>query len=550
VDGVLYSLNAGNGRREGITRSGGWNDAYGYDAAGQVTGASYAANTTGMGSEGFTYDAAGNRTSSVKNGTNVTEYAPNGLDQYSAIGGISQAHDANGNLTTFVPPVAGALPITLKWDGENRLTEITKTGHKVTNVYDALHRRILKKIHDDDTAVIAKTIAFVYDGWNVIQETEYAGSTTTVVNQKRYTWGADVSGSLQGAGGVGGLLMAEETVLSGTTQTPPIPHYYHYDGNGNVIAITDATGTTEGRYRYTAFGGAANTVTYTTFAATQPYRFSTKYLDKEVETAEGLYFYGYRYYLPSIGRWPSRDPIGERGGLNLYGMVGNDATDISDFLGLNENSCPWNCFDKCNDQVDKCPKVNCYVGAFIELGNECRRYKSRNCHSPTGRPRGLSGEDDPLPGGGGGGGCRDPLGFAACVGDIAVNFGLSSIPGVGNALGVLGIEPSLLQGSLNFSQSGVAGFAGREGLVGHAGGLAQFGADRANRQFGNMGGEARLNHLDNLANRNGLGVNLREQRSNLSALKSAAKGLGLLGKLLTLGDTINDIRNCHEKYCK
>jgi RHS repeat-associated protein len=34
-------------------------------------------------------------------------------------------------------------------------------------------------------------------------------------------------------------------------------------------------------------------------------------------------FYGYRYYDPSTGRWPSRDPIGEKGGVNLYGMVGN-----------------------------------------------------------------------------------------------------------------------------------------------------------------------------------------------------------------------------------
>lgn len=36
--------------------------------------------------------------------------------------------------------------------------------------------------------------------------------------------------------------------------------------------------------------------------------------------------YGYRYYDPVTGRWPSRDPIGEQGGVNLYGFVGNDAT--------------------------------------------------------------------------------------------------------------------------------------------------------------------------------------------------------------------------------
>ncbi|WP_446011594.1 RHS repeat-associated core domain-containing protein, partial [Candidatus Electrothrix sp.] len=37
----------------------------------------------------------------------------------------------------------------------------------------------------------------------------------------------------------------------------------------------------------------------------------------------GLYYYGYRYYSPELGRWMSRDPIGEDGGLNLYGFVGN-----------------------------------------------------------------------------------------------------------------------------------------------------------------------------------------------------------------------------------
>ena len=43
--------------------------------------------------------------------------------------------------------------------------------------------------------------------------------------------------------------------------------------------------------------------------------------------------YGYRYYDPITGRWPSRDPIGERGGLNLYGFVGNDGIDYTDYLG-------------------------------------------------------------------------------------------------------------------------------------------------------------------------------------------------------------------------
>ena len=44
--------------------------------------------------------------------------------------------------------------------------------------------------------------------------------------------------------------------------------------------------------------------------------------------------YGYRYYDPQTGRWPSRDPIGEKGGVNLYEMVQNDLLNQVDKLGL------------------------------------------------------------------------------------------------------------------------------------------------------------------------------------------------------------------------
>jgi integrase/recombinase XerD len=44
-------------------------------------------------------------------------------------------------------------------------------------------------------------------------------------------------------------------------------------------------------------------------------------------------YYGYRYYDPLTGRWPSRDPIGETGGVNLYGFVGNNGVNYVDGLG-------------------------------------------------------------------------------------------------------------------------------------------------------------------------------------------------------------------------
>ena len=50
----------------------------------------------------------------------------------------------------------------------------------------------------------------------------------------------------------------------------------------------------------------------------------------------GVTYYGYRYYDPLTGRWPSRDPIGDRGGKNLYGFAGNDGVDKWDYLGLSD----------------------------------------------------------------------------------------------------------------------------------------------------------------------------------------------------------------------
>jgi RHS repeat-associated protein len=60
-----------------------------------------------------------------------------------------------------------------------------------------------------------------------------------------------------------------------------------------------------------------------------PFHFSTKYTDGET----GLVYYGYRFYDPVNGRWLGRDPIGEVGGENLYGMMGNDVVNGFDVLG-------------------------------------------------------------------------------------------------------------------------------------------------------------------------------------------------------------------------
>ena len=65
-------------------------------------------------------------------------------------------------------------------------------------------------------------------------------------------------------------------------------------------------------------------------AKADPFRFSTKYQDDETD----LFYYGYRYYSANTGRWLSRDPIGVRGGKNLYALLSDDAVNRRDYLGL------------------------------------------------------------------------------------------------------------------------------------------------------------------------------------------------------------------------
>ena len=62
------------------------------------------------------------------------------------------------------------------------------------------------------------------------------------------------------------------------------------------------------------------------------FRFSSEYHDSETN----LVYFNYRYYSPELGRWLSRDPIGENGGWNLYVMVGNDVVGEWDYLGLDK----------------------------------------------------------------------------------------------------------------------------------------------------------------------------------------------------------------------
>jgi RHS repeat-associated protein len=229
------------------------------------------------------------------------------------------SYDADGNLTND-----GHYSYT--WDAENQLVFMQTTNlptaawFQIQMEYDWMGRRIRKTVSTNNGhkwSVVTDT-KFIYDGWNCVIE---ANATDAV--QRRYMWGLDLSGSEQGAGGVGGLLAVQD--VSGTNGV----NFVAFDGNGNVAALVRAKdGTVSASYEYGPFGEVLRLSG--SMARVNPIRFSTKYQDDESD----LLYYAYRYYNPSTGRWLSRDPINERGGRNLYATLGNNPLNAVDWLGF------------------------------------------------------------------------------------------------------------------------------------------------------------------------------------------------------------------------
>ena len=242
-------------------------------------------------------------------------------------------------MTSGPLPTAPTVNSILVWDGENRLTRSTVGSVTTSYKYDAQSRRIAKIA---GTATTSAAAIYLYDAWNCIADySRSAGVSPTFTLKKTRLWGTDLSNTPQSAGGVAGLL--SESFIS----NPQSPIYYPtYDGNGNISEYLTSTGTIVAHFEYDTFG---NTVVNTDTGNLFTYRFSTK--PRDIET--GIYYYGYRYYDPMTGRWPSRDPIGERGGINLYGFGQNNPICSYDYLGKNFFGDLWDAISGGNELAGK-----------------------------------------------------------------------------------------------------------------------------------------------------------------------------------------------------
>ncbi|MEW6429058.1 MAG: RHS repeat-associated core domain-containing protein [Thermodesulfobacteriota bacterium] len=218
-------------------------------------------------------------------------------------------YDDAGNMTQGYTPEG--YRFTAAHDAENRLSSLTFTdsaGIAHRNEYTYTADNLLARVQEFENATLVSDTRIVRDGFLALQDRD--GDNTVV---REYAWGQHLGG------GIGGLLALRQDDQD---------YAYLYDGRGNVTGIIDSNQAPVASYRYDAFGRLLSSPT----GFSQPFQYSTKRYD----AATGLSYFGYRYYAAGIGRWTSRDPIGERGGVNLYGYVSNDPVDWVDPLGLSQ----------------------------------------------------------------------------------------------------------------------------------------------------------------------------------------------------------------------
>ena len=199
------------------------------------------------------------------------------------------AYDNNGNLIT---KTLGSNITSYSWDFNDMLPQVTKDGNTYTYRYDGLGNRIAR---------IENGVEKRYVG--VLAETDVSGNITAYY--------------VHGVGLISKVTPSNQA------------YYYHYDGIGSTVAISDSTGAIVNRYAYDPFGQVVNQ------EETIPNPF--KYVGQfgVMDEGNGLLYMRARYYDPEAGRFISKDPMGCAGGdINLYSYVANNPVNGIDPWGL------------------------------------------------------------------------------------------------------------------------------------------------------------------------------------------------------------------------
>jgi RHS repeat-associated protein len=268
------------------------NVTYGYDTMGRLAQIDRDGSTTV-----FKYDPNGNRTSVEVDGKETIAATYDAQDRIQTFGDVTFEQTAHGDLLRRAD-AKGALE--LKYDGLGNLlsatTSTAKTTKQVTYTVDGFGRRVGKQVAGKFTR------AWLYqDALRPIAEI----TDTGVFSQFVYAGGSS----------------APDFMLRGG-----VAFRFIRDHLGSVRFVVDATsGVVAQALEYDELGN----VTRDTAPGFQPFGFAGGLYDADT----GLVRFGARDYDATVGRWVSKDPIGFRGGLNLYVYCGNDPINCVDPTG-------------------------------------------------------------------------------------------------------------------------------------------------------------------------------------------------------------------------
>ena len=250
---------------------------------------------------------------------------------------IARTYDADGKVSHAVVPAGSARGI---------------VGTHAYQ-YDVLNRRVRKTVGG---ATPSDTV-FIHTGEQITAD--YAAGTAAASPTTKYLWGSYI----------------DELVCS-TAGSQKL--YPHRNQQYSTTALTDQTGTVVERYAYTSYGDLIvldpTTPTVRTTAPMSRFTYTGREHDYEV----GAYHFRARPYLPTLGRFPSHDPIMYPDGYNTYtGWFAGKGTDPTGmFLGYGYgNYCGYSRAARCPpgsgvkpiDAVDAaCERHDCCLARWYD----------------------------------------------------------------------------------------------------------------------------------------------------------------------------------------
>ncbi len=285
-----YSYNALGLETSEATLDGAW--TYTYDADGQLVHAVFASTNPDVPSQdlAYSYDAMGNRITTVINGVNTT-YTTNNVNEYTSVGGVAYQYDADGNLLYDGTN-------TYTYNALNQLVSVVGPSGTTTYTYNALGQRVASTTNGVTTQYLIDPSGI----GNVVGQ--YTSDGSLIAD---YTYG---------------LGLASQVTTDGS-------YYYDFDSLRSTVGLSNSTGIYVDSYRYLPFGEI--------FSSSQTVANPFQFIGSTGIISEGdaMLLMRARNYLPNLGRFAAMDPLGiAAADADLYRYSFNDPVNYVDPLGL------------------------------------------------------------------------------------------------------------------------------------------------------------------------------------------------------------------------